>query len=314
LSDYSTSLLLQDIKSGLEDNAYVGIARNSEPDDSFGSESDIRDSLSELFKILPNDVLYMTDKNTWEASTTYDVGDLVLNSEYRVYLVVVSGGSTSTEPLGKVYDASNFGDGYQYRYLYTIPHTDYRYISDSYIPIRTYTEFEDRNQDFGDAGHWNDESVDLLNIPTNLYVALDKVIPNPTEQDVYAYGLFSGMETEISTPATDYYYDAATRLTISDDDFNPNRIVPGTILTQKGSGASGTIRNVDGNYIYLTDIVGTFVDDRFCVTESGYTFFCSVEIEPDIDSASGDYEYSKVTTVTTLNSNSKMRVRLVLEA
>jgi len=127
------------------------------PRDSFNDENHIWDTMVGLKKISPNDVKFAVKKNRWESGITYDMyrGDVsrnqislpsqattlyssnyfILNKDYRVY-ICLNNGIDPENPAGRPSldeptftdlepkAAGNSGDGYIWKYLFTIPPDD----------------------------------------------------------------------------------------------------------------------------------------------------------------------------------------------
>ena len=127
------------------------------PKDSFDDENDYWDTIVALKKIKPEDVKQVVRKVSWQSGTTYDMyrhkisrdnlslpsqstnlysaNYYVVNSEYKVY-ICIHNGSDPENPEGKPsLDEPNFvdlepraagtsGDGYLWKYLYTISPSD----------------------------------------------------------------------------------------------------------------------------------------------------------------------------------------------
>jgi len=149
------------------------------PTDNFSSEWDTWDTIIALKKITSSDVKLMVKKNVWSSGTTYDyyrhdysvanppansaVSSLysanyyVINGDFRVY-ICLQNGTTPETPEGKPsLDEPTFvdlepraagtsGDGYIWKYLYTIkPAEAVKFDSIDYIPTPTNWETSDEN-------------------------------------------------------------------------------------------------------------------------------------------------------------------------
>ena len=141
------------------------------PRDSFLEETDCWDSIIALKKINSNDVRQVVPKRTWSSGTTYDMyrhdysrsntakvsgstnlysaSYFILNSDYRVY-ICLQNGTTPETPNGKPSldeptftdlepkSAGSSGDGYIWKYLYTIKPGDLiKFDSTEYMPVPT---------------------------------------------------------------------------------------------------------------------------------------------------------------------------------
>jgi len=141
------------------------------PKDSFNQEDDYWDTMIALKKITTSDVRRMVNKNTWTSGITYDMyrDDIsrtniaqpsgatnlyaakyyVVNEDYKVYICLQNGTNpenttgrpsldqptfTDLEPKA----AGDSGDGYIWKYLFTIKPSDItKFDSTNYIPVPT---------------------------------------------------------------------------------------------------------------------------------------------------------------------------------
>jgi len=149
------------------------------PKDNFDEENGYWDTMIALKKIKSDDVRQMVRKITWSSGTTYDMyrhdisrdntskpsgvtslyyaNYYVLNSDYRVYICLNNGVSPET-PNGKPSldeptftdleprTAGNSGDGYIWKYLYTIkPSEIVKFDSTDYMPVPIDWETNDKD-------------------------------------------------------------------------------------------------------------------------------------------------------------------------
>jgi hypothetical protein len=139
------------------------------PRDSFEQESDFWDTMVAMKRISNDDIRQVIRKITWNSGTTYDMyrNDIsrnnvakpsnatnlyasnyyVMNSDYRVY-ICLQNGTTPETPQGKPSldeplftdleprSAGDSGDGYVWKYLYTIKPSDIvKFDSVNFIPV-----------------------------------------------------------------------------------------------------------------------------------------------------------------------------------
>jgi len=138
------------------------------PKDSFEQENDYWDTMVALKKIKESDVNQVIRKNTWSSGTTYDMyrhdisrtntstlgstslyssNYYVINSDYRVY-ICLQNGTDPENPAGKPSldeptftdlepkSAGSSGDGYIWKYLYTIkPSEIIKFDTVNFIPV-----------------------------------------------------------------------------------------------------------------------------------------------------------------------------------
>jgi len=140
------------------------------PKDSFDQNNDYWDTMLALKKINPSDISQVVRKITWQSGITYgmwrnditrdnaalpssslDIYDsnfYVMNSDYKVYICLYNnanpennfnGGPSLDEPTFtdlEPREAGSSGDGYIWKYLYTIrPSQAIRFDSTNYIPV-----------------------------------------------------------------------------------------------------------------------------------------------------------------------------------
>jgi hypothetical protein len=139
-----------------------------DPKDNFDEENDYWDTIIALKKIKPEDVKQVVRKTSWQSGITYDMyrhkisrdnlslpsqstnlysaNYYVINSEYKVY-ICIHNGSSPENPEGKPSldeptfidleprSAGTSGDGYLWKYLYTISPSDIvKFDGINYIP------------------------------------------------------------------------------------------------------------------------------------------------------------------------------------
>ena len=139
------------------------------PRDSFNQENEYWDTMIALKKVTTSDIQQVVDKNTWTSGITYDMyrNDIqaenpskpsnaislydanyfVMNSDYRVY-ICLQNGTDPDNPEGKAsLDEPTFtdlepraagtsGDGYIWKYLYTIKPGDItKFDSTNFMPV-----------------------------------------------------------------------------------------------------------------------------------------------------------------------------------
>jgi len=150
------------------------------PIDSFETYNNTWDSMLALKKINPSDVSQVIKKITWTSGTTYDMyrNDIsrnnpsqpsgsfdlysanyyIMNSDYRVYVCLYNGADPENSFVGgpsldeptftdlEPREAGSSGDGYIWKYLYTIsPSQAIKFDSTNYIPVPSdwYTSSKD---------------------------------------------------------------------------------------------------------------------------------------------------------------------------
>jgi hypothetical protein len=155
------------------------------PTDSFSAANDIWDSMIAMKKITSDDIKQVVSKTSWSSGTTYDyyrddysilnipsnasgtslysANYYVLNSDYRVY-ICLDNGTNPENPDGRPSldeptftdleprSAGNTGDGYIWKYLYTIKPSDLvKFDSTDYMPVPLNWETSNNNASVRDS-------------------------------------------------------------------------------------------------------------------------------------------------------------------
>ena len=196
------------------------------PKDSFNDENEYWDTMIALKKITASDVRQVVTKRVWASGTTYDyyrsdytvsnpakvsgatnlynASYYILNSDYRVYICLQNGTDpdnpngqpsldeptfTDLEPRA----AGSSGDGYIWKYLYTIKPSDItKFESTDFIPVPQ--NWESNTDDAAVRGNAVDGSIKVITI-TNRGVGLGTA--NRTYTQVPVRGDGSGAEATI---------------------------------------------------------------------------------------------------------------------
>ncbi len=171
-----------------------------QPEDRRSVDVEIRRNIVGMKQIDFNGALYMAPRYDWTNGNIYhewdDTVDLlnkayyVMNSEYNVYKCIDNnGGVQSTiEPKGiKTTDVVRTGDGYQWKYLFTIPEPNRYYIDDSFIPVR---KVNNRGTGTTSKNQWtvqqnaNDGGIESIKVTTVNGNFSSKLI-NPSDTPLY---------------------------------------------------------------------------------------------------------------------------------
>ena len=104
----------------------------------------IRNSIF-LKRLRPENMKLVIPRIDWEDGTVYtaysettDIGDTdyyVLTTEYNVYKCMGANGASTIMPTGKSTDVISLGDGYKWKYIYTIPEDYLAHLTLDYIPV-----------------------------------------------------------------------------------------------------------------------------------------------------------------------------------
>ena len=166
------------------------------PKDSFDDENDYWDTMIALKKINASDIRRVVQKRIWSSGTTYDMYRhdytssntasvsgaaslyssfyYVLNSDYRVY-ICLHNGTSPENPNGKASldeptftdleprSAGTSGDGYIWKYLYTIKPGDIvKFESTDFMPVPG--DWEDGTDNAAVRGNAVDGSIKIVTI------------------------------------------------------------------------------------------------------------------------------------------------------
>lgn len=130
------------------------------PDESRNIEHDTRNRIINLKKIITSDVSLIIPRRNWSSGTVYDQFDLdisasnpatsgattlktsnfyVLSSSFQVYKVISNnnGAASTVEPSGNDLGIITTGDGYKWKFMYTIPLAlRSRFLTDTFMPVQ----------------------------------------------------------------------------------------------------------------------------------------------------------------------------------
>lgn len=138
-----------------------------EPYDSFNDMNETYDDMIAMKRVMRADVSKVIRRNTWKSGIKYDMYKndytpnklsingqsklydsqfYVINSNYQVYKCIFNGESqtykngvaSEVEPTGNSTSIIDTGDGYRWKYMYTINISDYiKFVSSDFIPVRS---------------------------------------------------------------------------------------------------------------------------------------------------------------------------------
>ena len=227
------------------------------PKDNFDEENNYWDTIVSLKKILPTDVRQVIPKKTWTSGLTYDYyrhdysrsniapvsgstslygsSYYVINSDYRVYICLQNGTDpenprgrpsldepafTDLEPRA----AGSSGDGYIWKYLYTIKPGDIvKFESTDFIPVPQ--DWETGSDNLSVRNNATDGSIKTI-------------IINPDSLDNRGIGIGTANKTYTRIPIKGDGSGAECTITIDND-----QRVQSIVVSNQGSGY--TYGNVD---------------------------------------------------------------------
>jgi hypothetical protein len=120
-----------------------------DPINSLQEDTETRDNLLYMRRVVPNDVSLVTYSNEWEPDVVFEMWDhtrdmqgtnfFVVNSEFNVYKCLDNNNEapSTVEPTGTPLFAFQTSDGYMWKYMYNIPAFKRRkFSSRGFIPVQ----------------------------------------------------------------------------------------------------------------------------------------------------------------------------------
>lgn len=233
------------------------------PKDSFDEENDYWDSIIALKKIKESDVKQVVRKTTWQSGITYDMyrhkisrdnlslpsqatnlyssNYYIVNSEYKVY-ICIHNGADPENPEGKPSldeptfidleprSAGTSGDGYLWKYLYTISPSDIiKFDGINYIPV---------------PNNWgSDESTSLIKQNASSSTQIKNIIIRDRGDNLGTPGVYSNVP--ISGDGT-----GATATIIINDNFQVDSIT----VSNGGSGYTYATVDIQSSDISTSEV------------------------------------------------------------
>ena len=126
-------------------------------------ENIARNKLLSATRILPTDVCLIIDRVDWTSGTKYDkVEDsvdmstksfYVINRENNVYVCIDNNGrlESTQEPTGTGANNITLGDGYTWKFLYSVPNNKLKFLDEKSIPIIELRDYENEAAPYSDA-------------------------------------------------------------------------------------------------------------------------------------------------------------------
>lgn len=133
------------------------------PKDTLENDALIWDECVGGKRIIPTDVNFVVKRVNWEFNTIYDMYDnldtnllnknfYVMNKEYEVYKCISNNNNSPSliEPVGKNLNIITTGDGYRWKYLYTIaPAQQLKFLTKNWMPVLINSEVKAAAKDGG---------------------------------------------------------------------------------------------------------------------------------------------------------------------
>ncbi len=164
LKTYLLKNVVRDLTPGTENSLFFFIARAEDWPGAFAPEYvDSKESLNDVYrrmitakKISSTEACLVAPANDWKSGSTYDMytsdkdlsGDIryyVTNDNDQVYKCLKNnnGGLSTVQPLGSGTEVIKTSDGFEWKFMFSIPESLNRFRSPNVIPIRTLDVDED---------------------------------------------------------------------------------------------------------------------------------------------------------------------------
>lgn len=247
-----------------DDSVYVGIGKSDAwsddlatladssaptPVDALVEENDFWTNLIAMKKVAASDAITLTRRVNWESGETYVAWDdadediftkdfYIITDEFKVYKCINAGAGASTvKPTQTNAAPTAEGDGYVWKYMYSVAAVYQKFLTTSYIPVKTVAS--NPGSGAADEGQWT--------VQTN---------SASSEGKVYRIIVTAGGSGYSSTPTVNIYGDGAgavatatvsanavTAITLSNNGTSPyNNIY--VEITGGGGGSGATARAV----------------------------------------------------------------------
>lgn len=158
MKSFMVGSLIDSIENSETENLFFYIARPTgwtegnevNQPDTVSADNDSRRQIIAMKAIKPSDVNFLIPKNPWTSGTLYqefsdDLGISgatfhTMTDEFNVYKVISNNnGAASTYRPSSTNTSGTFStkDGYVWKYMYTVPESIRRHITDDYVPVET---------------------------------------------------------------------------------------------------------------------------------------------------------------------------------
>jgi hypothetical protein len=244
---YILDKLVKSFKEDSDDRLFMFIAKNDpwEDEDNPDSFSTSTDSVNNFYdvwnrmiaakRIKGGDIYLMVDKNLWTSGTVYDefTDDAgmssktyyVTTSEKNVYKCVHNndGAKSISEPAGASTEVIETSDGYKWKFLFRIPASIHRYITDTEIPIFNLKIDTDQPDKYKDdrqlqynaqlnAVNGSVENIKLTTVGGAYPASVIGVMSGANETRAQGGGASSITLSEFQSETDDYYNQYAIRI------------------------------------------------------------------------------------------------------
>ena len=295
ITNIFTKKIAEAVKSELSSNLYYfAVSKHTtwgdenNPNTAINTTQKINDFHKELIlgkRIKASDITSLINRNLWQTGTVYDQYDdrdkdlyskafYVINGSENVYKCLYNnnGEPSTIEPTSISTGRFDPGDGYQWKYMYSISSANNTKFSlSSYIPVDPNTTITAAASngaidvvfiDNGGAGYLGYATGYIAEVLSNtLFRVESTVYALSSERGFYnrsGFYIGSGTGAEQLSTISDYYTNAVGHYVVTADQFNSPaldltstfRISPQILITGDGSGAKAicTVNTTSGSY------------------------------------------------------------------
>lgn len=285
-------------------------------------------------RITALDIVHMIPRNNWTTNTVYTQYDpadeelrrsnfTVINSNYDVYKCIDNngGGQSTVEPTGTGAAIFTTGDGYAWKYMYTVQTEDaLRFVSSNFIPVRQNVGNVDNDgpglAPYPTGGHGADNFKELgaYFVGINVQFTGDEGGSFTTKNDYRKVGLVNNPTLYgTTTVATDVSYRQSTVYTLTN--------VTGTFVADEiveGNTPSDTARVVEYNatseLLTVKLVSGTIsTSDTLTGAVSGAVGDVSSITDPELELYSGEMLFVEYKNPTPRDPAQTESVTLILQ-
>ena len=255
-----------------------------------------RSNLQGVKKVSPANISHVTNRHTWDGSTSYVAWDskdsnifdkkfYVVTNEFKVYKCIIAGAGPSTQqPTQTLTQPQAESDGYTWKFMYTISVTDAeKFLTNAFMPVK-YVSMGGEAQ-VAAAAAAGQKVILLKEITDDIAVgmsvsgtgqpsaAADRKIASISGTQITLVGnLASGGMAANSILTFDYAADADAEANLSEADYSQ-------YLNQKASRDDSLAAGIERVVLETVDTNGNRTDST--TSGTGYTSAPTVAIEGD---------------------------------
>lgn len=166
-------------------------------------------------RIQPENMRFVVPRITWTYGNAYtpysETTDMagkpfyVITTDFNVYKCMGAVGASTIMPTGKSPDTISLGDGYKWKYLYTVSEDDIEYITLDYIPIFVSSgEYLEQREVQNTA---KPGSIDSVSMTASLSPTFSKIFKyDRTISDLYKGTIYSDLGITVNAAGSSYIH------------------------------------------------------------------------------------------------------------